>query len=392
MNLKLKPVLIGVLLATGTPMSVGADTLKEAFSDGKAEIDIRMRYEGVDDGNPATQDADASTMRTRLGFTSANYYNIQAHADFEVTHTGGDFNSLTNGKSDYAVVADPKLEDLNQVWFAYTGLENNTFKLGRQRVILDNARFVGNVGWRQNEQTFDALAYINSSFDDVSILLANVAQVNTILGGSVNTNTNLFNIGIDKTAIGKITAYAYSIDLDNSSANDTLTLGARLKGSASNFLYTVEYAQQSDTADNTNNLSAAYTFLEAGYKIGETKIFIADEILGSDGGNAGFQTLLATKHAFNGWADKFLTTPDDGLNDLYIKAVTKLAGLKLVGVYHDFSSDNGSISYGTELDLLVVKPIDKNMKALIKYSDYSADAYSTDTQKIWLSFEMKFSQ
>ncbi len=392
MRIKLNPVLLSMLTVFALPVSATADTLKEAFSGGKANVDVRMRYEGVDDGNLATQDADAYTMRTRLGFTTANYHDFQGHVDFEVVNTGGDFNSKTNGHSDYAVIADPKVEELNQAWLAYTGLQNNIIKLGRQRVILDNARFVGNVGWRQNEQTFDALAYINSSFNDVQILLANVDQVNTILGGSVNTNTNILNVGIDKTPVGKITAYAYSIDLDDSSVNDTLTLGARLKGSVSNFLYTVEYAQQSDTADNSNNLSASYAFLEAGYKINETKIFIANEILGSDGGNASLQTLLATKHAFNGWADKFLTTPVDGLNDLYIKAVTKVGGFKLVGVYHDFSSDNGNIDYGTELNLLVVKPIDKNMKALVKYADYSADDFSTDTKKIWLSFEMKFSQ
>ncbi len=392
MNLKLNPVLLGLLTAVAVPVTVNADTLEQAFSNGKADVNIRMRYEAVDDGNLATKDAEAYTMRTRLGFTTANYNDIQAHVDFEVTHTGGDFNSKTNGHSDYAVVADPKLEELNQAWFAYTGIKNNTFKFGRQRVILDNTRFVGNVGWRQNEQTFDALAFINNSFDDVTILLANVEKVNTILGGSINTNTNILNIGIDKTPIGKITAYGYSIDLDQSSANDTLTIGARLKGSANNFLYTAEYAQQSDAADNTADLSAVYTFLEAGYKMGDTKIFIADETLGSDNGNASFQTLLATKHAFNGWADKFLTTPVDGLNDRYVKAVTKVGGYKLVGVYHNFSADNGSTDYGTELDLLVVKPINKNLKALVKYSDYSADAYSTDTQKIWLSLEAKFSQ
>ena len=392
MSFKLNPVLLGILTSISVPVTVNADTLQEAFSDGKGSVDIRMRYESVDDGNPATKDADASTMRTRLGFTTGKYNDIQAHVDFEVIHSGGDYNSKINGNTDYAVVADPKVEEMNQAWFAYTGLENNTFKYGRQRVILDNARFVGNVGWRQNEQTFDALAFINTSFDDVTILLANVEKVNTILGGSLDTNTNLFNVGIDKTPIGKISAYAYSIDLDNSSANDTLTLGARLKGNVENILYTVEYAQQSDTADNTSDLSAAYTFIEAGYKLGETKFFIGDEILGSDDGNASFQTLLATKHAFNGWADKFLTTPPDGLNDLYIKAVTKLGGFKLVGVYHDFSADNGSTDYGTELDLLVVKPIDKNLKALVKYSDYSADTFSTDTQKIWVSLEAKFSQ
>jgi len=394
MSFKLNAITVAIMAASIGPFNVYAGSLQQAFSQGKADINVRMRYESADDGKTATADANASTLRTRLGFTTAKVNDITLHLDFEVIEAGGDFNSKTNGRTDYAVVADPKVEELNQAWFAYTGLKNNTIKYGRQRVILDNARFVGNVGWRQNEQTFDALAYINNSFDDVSILLANVSKVNPIFGDSFGTNTNIIHLAVDKTALGKVSAYAYSIDLDNSSANDTLTLGARLKGKQDNILYTLEYAQQSDTADNTNNLSAAYTFVEAGYKLGATKIFIADEILGSDNGSAAFQTLLATKHAFNGWADKFLSTPADGLNDMYIKAVSKVSGVKLVGVLHNFTADNGNANYGTELDLLAVKPLNKNLTALIKYANYSADSASstTDTQKLWLSLEAKFSQ
>ena len=392
MTFIIKPLILGIISAVAIPSVSTADTLQQAFSDGKADANIRLRYEAVYDGNDSTENADAATMRTRLGFTTGNYNNTTAHVDFEVIDTGGDFNSKNNGQTTHAVVADPKVEELNQAWLQYTGIENNILKLGRQRVILDNARFVGNVGWRQNEQTFDALAYINTGLENVTFLLANVQQVNTITGGDIGTNSNILNIGIDKTSLGKISAYAYSIDLDGSSANDTLTAGARLKGAADSLLYTVEYAQQSDTADNTADLSAAYTFVELGYNFDGTKVFVGNEILGSDDGAAGFQTLLATKHAFNGWADKFLATPVDGLNDLYIKAVTKVAGMKLVGVYHDFSSDNASTDYGTEFDIVLVKPIDKNLKASIKWADYSADSFSTDTQKIWVALDMNFSQ
>lgn len=385
MRFKIQPVLLGILTAVASPLAVQADTLEEAFASGKATLDVRLRYEAVDDGNTATKDADAYTMRTRLGYTTGSYNGITAHADYVVVHTGGDFGG------DFAGVADPKIEELNQAWFAYSGIENNTFKLGRQRVILDNARFVGNVGWRQNEQTYDALAYINTSLADTTILLANVQQVNSIFGTSINTSTNLLNVAFDKTPVGKVTAYAYTIDLDDSAALDSMTLGARVKGSMDNLLYTVELAQQSDYADNTD-FSANYSLLELGYKMDDITFSIANETLGSDDGTAAVQTLLATKHAFNGWADKFLTTPAAGLNDMYIKVATKVAGVKVAAVYHDFSADEGNADYGTELDLVASKSIGKNMKAMLKYADYSADDFSTDTQKIWLSLDAKFAQ
>jgi hypothetical protein len=212
----------------------------------------------------------------------------------------------------------------------------------------------------------------------------------TITGGGVYSNHNLINLGIDKLAGGKLTAYGYLLDYDSIGIADSATYGVRYKGTASNFLYTLEYAQQSDYADNKASFSTQYLFGEFGYKFAKNfKAFVAYESLGSDKGTTAFQTPLATKHAFNGWADKFLATPATGLNDAYIKAVAKVAGVKLVGVYHDFSADEGGADYGTELDLLVARKFNKTFTGLIKYADYSADSFSNDTSKIWLQVEMK---
>ena len=371
------------------PQVVSAETIAEAFSAGKASLNMRYRYESVEDN--VNEDADAHTLRSRLGFTTGSYKDFKAHADFEVINTGGDFNSGTNGETEYAKVVDPKDEELNQAWLSYSGISDTEVKLGRQRIIIDNARFVGNVGWRQNEQTFDAFKITNKSFEDVEITLAQIEQIDTITGGETDVSHTLLNVGIDKTPVGKISAYGYLLDEDDSEA-DTDTFGMRLKGSAGSFLYTLEAAQQTDAADNSADISATYMFGEAGYKMDSTKVFLGYESLGSDDGDYGFQTPLATKHAFNGWADKFLATPADGLVDTYVKVVSKFAGMKLVGMYHDFSSDEGSTDYGTELDLVLVKPINKTFKGLIKYADYSADDFSDDTTKIWVALEANFKQ
>jgi len=384
--------LIALSIATATiPQTVLAESIAEAFSAGKASLNMRYRFESVDDGSAATDDASAHTLRSRLGFTTGSYNDFTAHADFEVINTGGDFNSGSNGVTDYAKVVDPKGEELNQAFVSYSGITDSEVTVGRQRIILDNARFVGNVGWRQNEQTFDAFKFTNTHFKDVSITLAQIAQINTITGGEVDTSHTLFNVGIGKTPVGKVTAYAYLLDEDATTA-DTDTLGVRIKGAADSLLYTFEFAQQTDGGDNTADISATYLFAEGGYKFDKTKVFLGYESLGSDEGNFGFQTPLATKHAFNGWADKFLATPASGLNDAYIKVVSKVAGMKFVGLYHDFSADEGSIDYGTELDLMLVKPINKTFKGILKYADYSADAFSTDTTKIWLALEANFKQ
>ncbi|MED5432978.1 MAG: hypothetical protein VX920_11630, partial [Pseudomonadota bacterium] len=103
-----------------------------------------------------------------------------------------------------------------------------------------------------------------------------------------------------------------------------------------------------------------------------------------------FQTPLATKHAFNGWADLFLATPADGLEDTFVTVGGKLAGFKLAAIYHDFKSNEGSTDYGTEMDLLVARPIGKHYTVGLKYADYSADDFGADTSKYWAWGELKF--
>ena len=107
MALRLNPVFLGIITSLMLPATASANSIEQAFADGKADIDIRVRYETVDDGT--NEDADAITMRTRLGFTTATTNNIQAHVDFEVVNTGGDFNSTKNGLGTHAVVVDPSV-------------------------------------------------------------------------------------------------------------------------------------------------------------------------------------------------------------------------------------------------------------------------------------------
>jgi hypothetical protein len=89
------------------------------------------------------------------------------------------FDSKATGQTGngHAVVADPESNEINQAYLSYSGIDNTVVKWGRQRLILDNARFVGNVGWRQNEQTFDAFTIVNKSLPDTTITAGYVTNV-----------------------------------------------------------------------------------------------------------------------------------------------------------------------------------------------------------------------
>jgi len=113
------------------------------------------------------------------------------------------------------------------------------------------------------------------------------------------------------------------------------------------------------------------------------------ELLGSDNG-VGFSTPLATLHKFQGFSDKFLSTPAEGIQDVYLTVKGAVSGVNLSATYHDLSSDINDKDYGSEIDLVAVYSINKNYKTLIKLATYSATDHATDTSKLWLQAEAKF--
>lgn len=412
-----KILMTGTFLASITSLAFAAaetapetNTLSDALSGGKAYVDMRYRYEHVSQDGFA-ENAVASTLRTKLGYTTGIYKGLSAKVEFENSTNIFDdkYNSTTNGRVVFPVVADPDHTEVNQAYLAFTGIDKTTIVAGRQAVNLDNQRFIGTVGFRQNDQTYDAAAIINKSLPDTTVLYGYVWNVNRIFGddhpfGDLGTETHLLNINYGGLKDIKISAYAYLIDLDHSAVQglSSQTYGVRLSGKSAlaektALHYAVEYSNQSDHGGNPVDFSTRYLLAEAGVSFSGLTFKAGFESLGSDNGNFSFQTPLATLHKFNGWADKFLSTPVNGLDDLYISAAyvvkaesSALNGLKLVVVYHDFNSQVGDLNYGTEFDVLISKKINKTFSVSLKYADYAADGFASDTRKIWFTIGANF--
>jgi hypothetical protein len=82
---------------------------------------------------------------------------------------------------------------------------------------------------------------------------------------------------------------------------------------------TGEVAHQTNYANNPLSISLNYWLGEGSVTYKGLTGLIGYEVLEGNG-TIGFATPLATLHAFNGWADMFLTTPANGLKDFYLKA------------------------------------------------------------------------
>jgi hypothetical protein len=389
----------------GAPALAEMGPIGGAIGETKPIIDARLRLENVDQ-DPMANEANALTLRARLGFETGKAWDTSLLAEGEfVWPLRSDYNSTTNGNVTYPTVADPESYEFNRLQLLNTSLPQTTITLGRQRITLDDQRFVGNVGWRQNEQTFDSLRVVNKTVPNVTVDVAYVDQVNRVFGkdspqGQYEGDSFLGNVSY-QFPIGKLTGFGYWLEFDPipgvpaAVRDSSETFGVRFAGDRSlskmKLAYVASYATQQEYSDNPLNFDNDYYLLEFTGTFRQYSLGLGIESLQGDGVK-GFTTPLATLHKFQGWADKFLTTPPNGIEDKYVNAGFTLKGvgpldtLSALASYHVYDAEHISLDYGSEVDLQVQAKWQRFL-ATVKYADYNADKFLTDTSKFWVQLE-----
>lgn len=392
-----------ILLLTLVP--TGAAHAEEVVLNPLGEA--RLRYENVDQDGLAA-DADALTLRVRAGVEAkAGRWSTLVEGQGNLAIVDNYFDDL-HGAATRPLVGDPDNIALTRAQIRYA---SPAFALtaGRQRVGFDDERFVGSVGFRQNGQSFDAVRAEVTPFKGVKADLAYAWSVRTIWGidgtgarQQAVSGDNVFGNLSAQTPVGKFSTFAYLVDQDEAAMQgfrmSSQSYGVRLDGSQplgkAKIAYQFSYARQSDWHRNPNDYSADYWLADVAVDLGGPRVGAGYEILGADNGTAltSFRTPLATGFKFQGWADKFLTTPPDGVRDLYAsagwgwKAIGPLEAVTLQAVYHDYRSDRAGRSYGDEINLLASAKLGKFTGAA-RYARYRADTFATDTDKFWLQLD-----
>ncbi len=473
-----------------------------AVANGKLDFWTRLRFEDVDeDAPPGADDADAMAWRTAIGYTTGRWNGWYARLETEFSrilgsdralnvdtdvrlgppsspHRGRGLLPQNRAIEGHAIIPDNEFEEINEAYIGWRsptgGCPNSpgpcdgtfSFKLGRQTVIYDNHRWVGDVIWRNNNVSFDALR-VDKSFKNLGLSYTYLDKVKRLFGeDSVfhewdMDDSHLINVSYKIPGIGKLVAYGYLLDFEDNprtpfiegtgthaphlanpeglpaavravSRNifDSETYGVRFTGrhevsDSLDILTEFEWANQDPSDDAADDLDDNdYYNIEMGVRFGGTRvdnlgfmpigeptyqIRVGHEVLEGNGVNA-LQTPLATVHAFNGWADKFVggpggsQTPPGGIEDTSI--TLQILGLfghvigknKLVVNYHDYSTDSSYMQggnrisdYGDEWGVLWGKPIGKKLLFAVKYADFnSEDGFSSDTQKFWTLLQYRW--
>ncbi len=403
-------------------------TVSDQIGAGKLILEVRARYESVDQTRTATlrDQASAFTVRTRMGWETGEFRGVKGLIEFEDVRQAGPEHYAVNvpgaatpplngaDKARYPVVNDPDVTELNRAQLTWTPSAALQVTAGRQRILLDDQRFVGNVGWRQDEQTFDGVR-ADFALGRVKGTYAYIGHVNRILGElrDWDSDSHLLNVTWSPAEVLRLQGFVYALDFGNSAINSSITRGGKASGKTwvglCQLAYNATYARQSEHHGNTAAFDLDYF---GGDIAGTFDIYTAKVSYESLEGNGtrGFTTPLATVHAFNGWSDAFVSAGGnksfaDGIEDLNFSFNIKprlkrtyFFNSDILVRYHDFNDQKTGADLGHEWGVQLTAALTTRLSVQFKYADFQREARvpvgtltpPASRSKAWFTLEYKF--
>lgn len=250
---------------------------------------------------------------------------------------------------------------LHQFWGKIHFSDQLHLKVGRQELVYDDHRLLGNVGWVQQARSHDAAVaqfrkngwkvdaggafnQTSESLFDTEYSLNNYKALSFLWAGKSfgeNTRGSVIGVGdgfeaLDSADNATYFRYTYGLNVHHTPSP------WGLHGT----FYHQSGKDRSGTAKNAWMAAAraSYDFGTAGIILGVDYISGNDPNKKTDVNNT-FHTLYATNHKFYGLMDYFLNVPGDtrngGLQDIYAKASYNVSDkVKAQLHYHHFSLAN----------------------------------------------------
>ena len=374
----------------------------------------RARLAGMEEA-PDNKGATAS-LRLRLTIDSqwTDYVSSLLAVDHVTTALESQF---SNGKRENGKPSVPDVEglDLNQLALRFS-VADGKVSLGRERIELDDQRFVGGNSFWQNEQTFDGLNVSYNLFSATKVFYAYINNVNRIFGdqstpdlspiegidaprplnylGDHEHQTHLFHVNTQDWDYQELSVFYYDIDNKDAVRSSNRTFGFRHRyerrfgAFVPSVISSLAWQTRPEIEDSE---TAPYYLLDAGLGYKSFTASARYERLGTED-SSGFATPLSAAHDFHGWIDKFINVTRGPLNDTSLQFMWRKAPIKIDARYHWFGR-NGSSDLGTEFDFDVIYKFNKKHRFLLRYAEYfSSTEYQTslvDEKRVFFNYSFE---
>ncbi len=363
------------------------------------QTDTRLRYEFAETAaQPEIGEALTLRVRTSVEVNPIDGLSLLAEGEAIGSILPDSRNGFVSG-SMRPGIADEETVELNRLQLEFAPNDQIGLVVGRQRISIDDERFIGVVDFRQNQQTYDAVTASLQGPADIVLRAGYIWRVGRVLGGDqpdgvFDSDSFYLNAALP-LPFGQVSAYHYNLDLDDrvSAPIRSRTTGVSLRGRAFpgdfGIFYEGGYSVQESTGAKPEYFRAAVRV-----ERGELALSSKYELLGSDQGIA-FQTPLATLHRFQGAADLFLVTPPDGIEDLELKGTWRigslgaLRGTSVAVQYNSYWPAEGPGRYGEEWggELGVTLA---STRLSVAASHFDSAGFASDTTRVWLTMARKF--
>lgn len=314
----------------------------------------------------ATENQDWSVVtaqRTRLNvmFSAKGIHTKLVLQD--VRYWGSQPQLVTN--EDYAT-------SVHEAWAEVFLTENVSLKAGRQELVYDDSRILGNVGWAHQARSHDlALFKFEKDFKlHFGIAHHENADVTNNFYNGPDAYKDMqflwFNKTWEKTGLSLLflnSGVPVFVSENEQKNRYSQTLGGRITHSLDEVTISGNFYYQTGELPSWQKISAMNFLFEASLKNGFTAGFehLSGNSYDKNDKNYAFTPFYGTNHKFNGFMDYFYVgnhINSVGLNDFYLKYAYKKDKFGFNGHLHYFASagkinENSDRYLGTELDLSV---------------------------------------
>jgi hypothetical protein len=382
-------------LPTTTPCAA------QALAGGSGWLELRPRWNHIEESDkPET--TQGGTVRMIAGWRSAPWHGLRAtleaiHADhFGKKRFNDDPADIAT--SPYPLLPDPRHTGVNRAFVEYAGAEGFAARLGRQRVELDNERWVSDNDFRQVPQLFDGATLEYSGLPSTRLVAGHYSRLRSTSGESEDIRLTIVNAAWNPAPGHTLGAFAYFHDQPDTAPftgfqdESYRVHGVRAEGIAARWgaieaPYVVELARQRPHAGGDSLIDARYWRVGAGVSTDRWMLRADYEVRGSNEGLYGLQMPLTDFYGFNGWTLKWFTNAREGLRDGWITGRASVGPVTFFAEAHRFESDFGGLDFGRELDASVAWEIRPNAVLRVQHARYDRgkDRDYADIRKTWLT-------